>query len=58
MRPNHGQMPTIQIGKCYMEKLKAFATSYPVIAAAVVLIAATLVYHFFFSGAPLPDVPA
>tara|TARA_Y100001951_G_scaffold95421_1_gene92902 strand:- start:798 stop:923 length:126 start_codon:yes stop_codon:yes gene_type:complete len=41
-----------------MEKLKAFATSYPVIAAAVVLVAATLVYHFFFSGAPLPDVPA
>jgi len=41
-----------------MEKLKAFATSYPVIAIAVVLVIVTIVYHFFFSGAPLPDVPA
>jgi hypothetical protein len=41
-----------------MEKLKSLTKAYPVIAVAAVLILVTIVYHLFFGGSALPDVPA
>jgi len=40
-----------------MELLKNWAKSKPFLAVVVVLVVATIVYHLFFAGSPLPDVP-
>ena len=41
-----------------METLKAWAKSKPFLAVVVVLVVVTIVYHLFFGGSALPDVPA
>jgi FlaG/FlaF family flagellin (archaellin) len=40
-----------------MENLKSWAKSKPVLAIAVVLVLATIIYSLFFPGSPLPDAP-
>jgi uncharacterized membrane protein YdjX (TVP38/TMEM64 family) len=41
-----------------METLKEWVRSKPFLAVIAVIVVVTIVYHLFFGGSALPDVPA